>query len=215
MTRGNIHSISNRKFCCFSCIIAMVHQNSPTVEFWWDNIQGNLRRPNTEPSMDFRRANTELSQDFRKANMEPSVHFRRANTENYWKQNVNLSKRVRKDGVFLGLAGLLLGISLRLCPWEIPRSSPAIPWKTPSFPPILLRLLQYTKYPSSTRCLQPYGLQQLKTTPNVLDAATASASIQHTSPDFQPLPQGEGGDIALTAYRHSPRLICHIFLSKI
>ena len=26
------HYISNRKFCCFSCIIALVHQNSPTVE---------------------------------------------------------------------------------------------------------------------------------------------------------------------------------------
>ena len=29
------------------------------------------------------------------------------------------------DGDFLGLAGLLLGISLGLCPLEIPRSSPA------------------------------------------------------------------------------------------
>ena len=50
-----------------------------------------------EPSMDFRRANTELFLVFRKANTEPSVHFRRANPEVYWKWNVNLSKRVRKD----------------------------------------------------------------------------------------------------------------------
>ena len=31
------------------------------------------------------------------------------------------------DGVFLGLVGLLLGISLGPRPWEIPRSSPATP----------------------------------------------------------------------------------------
>ena len=78
-----VHSISNRNFCCFSYIIAMVHQNSPTVEFWQEKIEGNLRRANTEPSVDFRRANTEPSVDFRKANTEPSVHFRRANTETY------------------------------------------------------------------------------------------------------------------------------------
>ena len=71
------HSISNRKFCCFSCI----HQNSPTVEFLWEKIEGNLRRANTKPSVDFRMANMEPSVDFRKANTEPSVHFRRANTE--------------------------------------------------------------------------------------------------------------------------------------
>ena len=58
----------------------MVHQNSPTVEFWQEKIEGNLRRANTEPSVDFRRANTEPSVDFRKANTELSVHFRRANT---------------------------------------------------------------------------------------------------------------------------------------
>ena len=74
-------SISNRKLCCFSYIIAMVHQNSPTV----DKIEGNLRRANTELSVDFRRANTEPSVDLRKANTEPSVHFRRANTETYQK----------------------------------------------------------------------------------------------------------------------------------
>ena len=38
------------------------------------------------------------------------------------------------DEVFLGLAGLLLGISLEIRPWEIPRSSPASPRKTPSIP---------------------------------------------------------------------------------
>ena len=69
---GKAHSISNRNFCCFSYIIAMVHQNSPTVEFWQEKIEGNLRRANTEPSVDFKKANT-----------EPSVHFRRANTETY------------------------------------------------------------------------------------------------------------------------------------
>ena len=54
-----------------------------------------------------------------------------------------MSKRVRKDGVFIGLAGLLLGISPGLRPREIPRSSPASPRKTPSFLPLLLRLTQY------------------------------------------------------------------------
>ena len=63
----------------------MVHQNSLTVEFWQEKIEGNLRRANTGPFVDFRRANTEPSVDFRKANTEPSMHFRRANTETYWK----------------------------------------------------------------------------------------------------------------------------------
>ena len=76
-------------------------QNSPSVEFWWEKIEGNLRWANTEPSMHFRRANTEPSMHYRKANTEPSMHYRRANTETYYKYNVNLSKRVWKDGVFL------------------------------------------------------------------------------------------------------------------
>ena len=61
----------------------MVHQNSPTVEFLQEKIGGNLRRVNTEPSVDIRRANTEPSVDFRKANTEQSVHFRKANTATY------------------------------------------------------------------------------------------------------------------------------------
>ena len=63
----------------------MVHQNSPTVGFWWEKIEGSLRRANTDPSMDFGRANTEPSVDLRKVNTvtEPSVHFRRPNTETY------------------------------------------------------------------------------------------------------------------------------------
>ena len=64
-------------------MISMVHQNSLTVEFWQEKIEGNLRKANTEPSVNFRRANRELSVDFRKANTEPSVHFRRANTKTY------------------------------------------------------------------------------------------------------------------------------------
>ena len=51
----------------------MVHNNSPTVEFWQEKIEVNLRRANTEPSVDFRRANTEPSVDFRKANTEPRL----------------------------------------------------------------------------------------------------------------------------------------------
>ena len=61
----------------------MVHHISPTVEFWQEKIEGNLRRANTEPSVDFRKANMEPSVDFKKANTEPSVHFRRAYMENY------------------------------------------------------------------------------------------------------------------------------------
>ena len=80
---ANSHSISSRKFCCFSCIIAMVNQNSPTVEFCQEKIEANLRRANTERSVVFRKANT-----------EPSMHFRRANTETYQKQNVILSSCV-------------------------------------------------------------------------------------------------------------------------
>ena len=44
------------------------------------------------------------------------------------------------DRVFLGLAGRLLEISLGLRPLEVPRRSPASPWKTPSIPPLLLGL---------------------------------------------------------------------------
>ena len=61
----------------------------------------------------------------------------------YFKYNVNPSKRVGMDRVFLGLAGLLLGISPGLCPREIPRSSPASPQKTLSIPPLLLGLTHY------------------------------------------------------------------------
>ena len=61
----------------------MVHQNSPAVEFWQGKIGGNLRRANTEPSVDFRRVKTEPSVDFRKANTKPSVYFSMANTETY------------------------------------------------------------------------------------------------------------------------------------
>ena len=61
----------------------MVHQNSPTVEFWHEKIEGNLRRANTEQYVDFRRANTQPSVDFREDNTEPSVDFRRANTGTY------------------------------------------------------------------------------------------------------------------------------------
>ena len=50
----------------------MVHQKSPTVEFWQEKIEGNLRRANTKPSVDLRKAST-----------EPSVHFRRDNMETY------------------------------------------------------------------------------------------------------------------------------------
>ena len=64
----------------------MVHQNSPTVKFLQEKIEGNLsRRANTEPTVDFRKANREPSVDFRKAYTEPSVNFRRANTKTYWK----------------------------------------------------------------------------------------------------------------------------------
>ena len=61
----------------------------------------------------------------------------------YW---VNLSKRGGKDGIFWGLAGLLWGISRRRSPREIPRSSPASPRKTPSFPTLLLRFTFYFQH---------------------------------------------------------------------
>ena len=63
----------------------------------------------------------------------------------YFKYNVNPSKILRMDKVFLGLAGLLLKISLGLCPREIPRSSSASPWETPSIPSLFLGLTQYSQ----------------------------------------------------------------------
>ena len=115
-----VHSISNRNFCCFSYIIDMVHQNSPTVEFLQDKIEGNLRRANTEPSVDFRRANTEPSVDFRKANTGQSVNFRRANTETYCK-----SESKSRKGQGFPRAG-------RAAPRDFPR---ALPSRNPSEQP--------------------------------------------------------------------------------
>ena len=105
-------------------------KSSPSVGFWWEKIEGNLSRANMELFMNFMTANTELSMDFRKAVTEPPMHFRRANGETCQKQNVNLTKRVGKCSVFLGLAGLLLRISIGLRPQEIPRSSPVSQGKT-------------------------------------------------------------------------------------
>ena len=65
----------------------------------------------------------------------------------YFKLNVNPYKRVGMDGVFLGLARLLLGISLRRCPRKISQSSPASPRKTLSIPTILLGLTHYREHP--------------------------------------------------------------------
>ena len=58
---NNLQYISNMKFCCFSCIIALVHQNTPSGEFCWEKIEGNLRRANIKPSMDFGKNNTKPS----------------------------------------------------------------------------------------------------------------------------------------------------------
>ena len=58
------------------------------------------------------------------------------------KKNVYPSKRVRMDGVFLRLAGLLHEISPWLCLQDIPQSSPASPQKTPSIPSLLLGFTQ-------------------------------------------------------------------------
>ena len=61
---------------------------------------------------------------------------------------------------FLGLAGLLLGISLGLRPREIPRSSSASPWKSPSIPPLLLGLTHYIsiyKHCAMLYTTAPYG----------------------------------------------------------
>ena len=62
------------------------------------------------------------------------------------------------DGVFLRLAGLLLRISLGLCPREIPWSSPTDPQKTLSIPPLLLGLTN-----SKSRILCADSILLLKT----------------------------------------------------
>ena len=64
--------------------------------------------------------------EFRKTNTEPPIHFMRSNTEIY-KNRMKILEKDWKDRVFLGLAGLLLGISVGLYPQEIPQSSPASP----------------------------------------------------------------------------------------
>ena len=82
LLRWTIYFISNRTFWCFSCILAMVHWNSPTL----GNLVGadwveSLRWVHTEPSMHFRKADTEPSMHFRKAYTEPSMQLRKAHTE--------------------------------------------------------------------------------------------------------------------------------------
>ena len=78
------HSIANRTFWCFSCLIAMVHWNSPTVVIQWEQIEwkafgGSLRnRPCT-----LGRPMRNRPFIFKKANTEPSMHFRKANTGIY------------------------------------------------------------------------------------------------------------------------------------
>ena len=102
-------------------------QNYSSVELWWEKIEDNPRRSNTEPSMDFRKANTEPSMDFRKANtepsidfrkanMEPSIHFRRANTETYYKYYINLKKELGRVG--FSTAG-------KVAPRDFPRAPPS------------------------------------------------------------------------------------------
>ena len=72
----------------------------------------------------------------------------------YFKQNANPSNRVGMEGVFLGLAGLFLGISLGLRLRETPQNSPANPRKTPSIPPLLLGLTQYPHIYSAPKLCQ-------------------------------------------------------------
>ena len=60
------------------------------------------------------------------------------------------------DGAYLGLAGLLLGISLGLRPREIPQSSPASHRKTP------FTLLFYLDYPGQSHPLHLLILQHAK-----------------------------------------------------
>ena len=128
------HDISNRLFCNFSFIIAMINRiprrwNSGgrrLRETWGGPIRNRLcilggpirnRLPNLGGPI--RNRLCILGGPIRK----PII-----NKVTIW------VKRVWKDGVFLGLGGLILGISLRLRLREIPRSSPGSPWKSPSFP---------------------------------------------------------------------------------
>ena len=63
--------------------------------------------------------------------------------------NTSISIPGKLSGFFLWVEGLLLWISLGLPPREVPRSSPTIPLKTLSIPPLLLGLTHPAK-PTST-----------------------------------------------------------------
>ena len=82
------HCISNRFFCCFSFIIAMVDTIPILLNFGGRRLRKILRWTNAEPSMDLSRFNMKTSMDLRKANTKPSMHFKRANTEAYLKENL-------------------------------------------------------------------------------------------------------------------------------
>ena len=95
----------------------MVHQNSPTVEVWKEKIEGNLRRAIRNRLWilggPIQNRMCILGGPIRKP-----IRIR--------KLIRNLSKRVGKDGVFLGLAGLLLVISLKAALPALGKSRPSL-----------------------------------------------------------------------------------------
>ena len=89
------------------------------------------------------------------------------------------------DGFFLGLAGRLLRISLRLCPRELPRSSPASPRKTLSITPVVLGL---------TQSLPLIGLRWQ---PGCLEQIWIAALTALWLPPAPPGPSGQASSLSL------------------
>ena len=97
------------------------------------------------------------------------------------------------ERVFLGLAGLLLGISLGLRPQDISRSNPASPRKTPSIPPLLLGLTHYatrhydTRHVSTchnTALLQKYILSNIQHVKYTSRQIYTTSNIHHVKYTF-------------------------------
>ena len=74
------HSISNRFFQCFSCIIDRVCQKTPTAQFWWEQIESQYRIPNLGQTIRNRPCNLGQTIRNRPCNLGQTVRIRPCNS---------------------------------------------------------------------------------------------------------------------------------------
>ena len=74
------HSISNRFFQCFSCIIDRVCQKTPTVQIWWEKIESQYRIPNLGQTIRNRPCNLGQTIRNRPCNLGQTIRIRPCNS---------------------------------------------------------------------------------------------------------------------------------------